>query len=225
MNWQDEGYIVSKKKFRENAIILEVFTKNYGKVSGIVYGGTSRKIKNHLQLVNKIFVIFNSKTENKIGYFKTELIEPVSPKYFNDKKKIICLNSVSAIIKVLLHENEAQIKIYNTLEIFLKNLQENNWPLYYLNWEIDLINYLGFGFNFDPNKFIKNKDNNLVNIKVDNIEYKIPNFIIFKNFDNVNFQDIYNGLNFSRSLMENKFFNPNNLRLPYSRRLLEEKIL
>ena len=225
MNWQDEGYIVSKKKFRENAIILEVFTKNYGKVSGIVYGGTSRKIKNHLQLVNKIFVIFNSKTENKIGYFKTELIEPVSPKYFNDKKKTICLNSLSAIIKVLLPENEAQIKIYNSLEIFLKNLQENNWPLYYLNWEIDLINYLGFGFNFDPNKFIKNKDNNLVNIKVDNIEYKIPNFIIFKNFDNVNFQDIYNGLNFSRSLMENKFFNPNNLRLPYSRRLLEEKIL
>ncbi len=225
MNWQDEGYIVSKKKFRENAIILEVFTKNYGKVSGIVYGGTSRKIKNHLQLVNKIFVIFNSKTENKIGYFKTELIEPVSPKYFNDKKKTICLNSLSAIIKVLLPENEAQIKIYNSLEIFLKNLQENNWPLYYLNWEIDLINYLGFGFNFDPNKFIKSKDNNLVNIKVDNIEYKIPNFIIFKNFDNVNFQDIYNGLNFSRSLMENKFFNPNNLRLPYSRRLLEEKIL
>ena len=141
MNWQDEGYIVSKKKFRENAIILEVFTKNYGKVSGIVYGGTSRKIKNHLQLVNKIFVIFNSKTENKIGYFKTELIEPVSPKYFNDKKKTICLNSLSAIIKVLLPENEAQIKIYNSLEIFLKNLQENNWPLYYLNWEIDLINY------------------------------------------------------------------------------------
>ena len=225
MNWQDEGYIVSKKKFRENAIILEVFTKNYGKVSGIVYGGTSRKIKNHLQLVNKIFVIFNSKTENKIGYFKTELIEPVSPKYFNDKKKTICLNSLSAIIKVLLPENEAQIKIYNSLEIFLKNLQENNWLLYYLNWEIDLINYLGFGFNLDPNKFIKRKDNNLVNIKVDNIEYKIPNFIIFKNFDNVNFQDIYNGLNFSRSLMENKFFNPNNLRLPYSRRLLEEKIL
>jgi len=225
MNWQDEGYIVSKKKFRENAIILEVFTKNYGKVSGIVYGGTSRKIKNHLQLVNKIFVIFNSKTENKIGYFKTELIEPVSPKYFNDKKKTICLNSLSAIIKVLLPENEAQIKIYNSLEIFLKNLQENNWLLYYLNWEIDLINYLGFGFNLDPNKFIKSKDNNLVNIKVDNIEYKIPNFIIFKNFDNVNFQDIYNGLNFSRSLMENKFFNPNNLRLPYSRRLLEEKIL
>ena len=57
MNWQDQGFIISKKKFRENAIILEVFTSKFGKVSGIVYGGTSRKIKNYLQLVNKIFTI------------------------------------------------------------------------------------------------------------------------------------------------------------------------
>ena len=46
MNWQDEGFIISKRKFRENAIILEVFTSQFGKVNGIVYGGTSRKVKN-----------------------------------------------------------------------------------------------------------------------------------------------------------------------------------
>ena len=34
-----------------------------------------------------------------------------------------------------------------------------------------------------------------------------------------------NGLIFSRNLMENKFFLPNNLRLPYSRKILENKIL
>ena len=45
--WQDEWFIISKKKFRENAIILEVFTNKFGKVSGIVYGGNSRKIKNY----------------------------------------------------------------------------------------------------------------------------------------------------------------------------------
>ena len=112
MNWQDEGFIISKKKFRENAIILEVFTKNYGRVSGIVYGGTSRKVKNYLQLANKIFLIFTSKGDNKLGYFKTELIKPISPKYFHDQK-IICLNSLSSIIKILLPENEVQKKFIN----------------------------------------------------------------------------------------------------------------
>ena len=88
MNWEDEGFILSKRKFRENAIILEVFTNNSGKVSGIVYGGTSRKVKNYLQLSNKIYVNYISKNDNKIGYFKTELVEVVAPKYFSEKNKI-----------------------------------------------------------------------------------------------------------------------------------------
>ena len=58
MNWEDEGFIISKNKFRENAIILDVFTSKFGKISGIVYGGNSRKIKNYLQLINKIFAFF-----------------------------------------------------------------------------------------------------------------------------------------------------------------------
>tara|TARA_Y100000590_G_scaffold143364_1_gene164546 strand:+ start:6667 stop:7344 length:678 start_codon:yes stop_codon:yes gene_type:complete len=225
MNWQDEGYIVSKKKFRENALILEVFTKNFGKVSGIVYGGTSRKIKNYLQLANKIFVIFSSKSDNKLGYFKTELIEAISPKYFNDQKKIICLNSLSSIIKILLPENEVQKKIYNSLDIFFNKFEEKNWPLYYLNWEINLIHDLGFGFNLDANKVSDIKEKKILDIKIDSIDYKVPSFIILKNFRNTNIKDIFNGLNFSRNLMENKFFLPNNLRFPYSRKLLEEKIL
>ena len=63
MNWEDEGYLVSKNKFRENAIIIDIFTKNFGKVSGIVYGGTSRKQKNFLQLSNKLHIIYSSKAE------------------------------------------------------------------------------------------------------------------------------------------------------------------
>ena len=54
MNWQDEGFLLSKIKFRENANIINVFTNMHGKVSGIVYGGNSRKIRNFLQISNKI---------------------------------------------------------------------------------------------------------------------------------------------------------------------------
>ena len=225
MNWQDEGYIVSKKKFRENAIILDVFTKDFGKVSGIVYGGTSRKIKNYLQLSNKIYVFFNSKSENRLGYFKTELIEAIAPKYFDDSKKTICLNSVSSIIKILLPENEVQKKIYQSLDIFLKNLPQKNWPLHYLYWEINLIHDLGYGFNVANVQTENAALNKVLTVKVDNVEYKIPGFIILKNYESVNSRDIYDGLSFSRNLMENKFFIPNNLKFPYSRKLLEKKIL
>ena len=86
MIWEDECYLLSKRKFRENANIINIFTQKKGKLDGIVYGGTSRKIKNYLQISNKLFVSHTSKSENRIGYFKTELIQPISAKYFNDKK-------------------------------------------------------------------------------------------------------------------------------------------
>ena len=76
MNWEDECYLLSKRKFRENANIINVFSKNRGKVSGVVYGGNSRKIKNYLQISNKLYINHNAKNENRLGYFKTELVKP-----------------------------------------------------------------------------------------------------------------------------------------------------
>tara|TARA_A100000164_G_scaffold379068_1_gene422370 strand:+ start:722 stop:1402 length:681 start_codon:yes stop_codon:yes gene_type:complete len=225
MNWEDEGFVISKRKFRENAIILEVFTSKFGRVSGIVYGGNSRKIRNFLQLINKIFVVYNSKGDNKIGYFKTELINAISPKYFDNKFKILCLNSLSSILKALLPENQPSQKIYKSLNDLLDSLNKKNWLTSYLNWEINLINNLGYGFNIDPKVYENFKKNKILNIKLDNIEYKIPTFLIFENYEDPDINDIYKGLNFSRTLMENKFFIPNNIPFPYSRKLLEKNFI
>ena len=39
MNWEDECYLLSKRKFREYANIINVFSKKNGNVSGLFYGG------------------------------------------------------------------------------------------------------------------------------------------------------------------------------------------
>ena len=101
MNWEDECYLLSKRKFRENANIISVFTPNKGKVSGIVYGGNSRKIRNYLQISNKLFVLNNSKSDNKIGYFKTELIKAISPIYFIMFITKFFITGVSALQKYI----------------------------------------------------------------------------------------------------------------------------
>ncbi len=225
MIWEDEGFIISKSKFRENAIILEVFTNQFGKVNGIVYGGTSRKIKNYLQLTNKIFIVYNSKNENKIGYFKTELLEVVAPKYFDDKNKILCLNAISSMLRVLLPENQSYKNIYLSLEKFFNSLNKKDWLIQYLNWEINLITSLGFGFDFDIKKITDLNSKKTYNLKIDSIDYKIPSFLLSKKFNDISQQELHKGLNFCRNLMENKFFIPNNIKLPQSRKFLENKFL
>ena len=223
MNWENEGFILSKRKFRENAIILEVFTSDFGKVSGIVYGGTSRKVKNYLQLTNKIYLNYVSKSENRIGYFKTELIEAYAPRYFNNKNKILCLNSITSILRILLPENQKSKNIYNSLDNLLSQFDRNDWFLNYLYWELNLISNLGFGFDTDKISNVNGQKN--INIKIDNIDYKIPVFLISKDNVNINSNEIYDGLLFTRKLMENKFFIPNNIKFPLSRKIFENKFL
>ena len=223
MNWENEGFILSKRKFRENAIILEVFTSDFGKVNGIVYGGTSRKVKNYLQLTNKIHLNYVSKNENRIGYFKTELIEAFAPRYFNNKNKILCLNSIPSILRILLPENQKSKNIYDSLENLLSHFDQKDWFLNYLFWELNLISNLGFGFDTDKISNINGQKN--INIKIDNIDYKIPIFLISKDNVNINSNEIYEGLLFTRKLMENKFFIPNNIKFPLSRKIFENKFL
>ena len=223
MNWEDECFLLSKRKFRENAIILEVFTSDFGKVNGIVYGGTSRKVKNYLQLTNKIYLNYVSKSDNRIGYFKTELIEAFAPRYFNNKNKILCLNSITSILRILLPENQKSKNIYNSLENLLSHFDNKDWFLNYLYWELNLISNLGFGFDTDKISNINGQKN--INIKIDDIDYKIPICLISKDNININSNEIYEGLLFTRKLMENKFFIPNNIKFPLSRKIFENKFL
>ena len=124
MNWDDTGFLLSKSKYNENSLITEIFTKNYGKISGIIFGGTSKKIKNYLQIGNQLFVNYNSKSENRIGYFKIEIYKAYSPIYFDEKKKLNCIMSAMNLIKLLTAELQSNIKIYDLINEFYLILSE-----------------------------------------------------------------------------------------------------
>ena len=218
MNWEDQGYLLHKRKFRENASIINVFTYKFGKVSGIVYGGTSRKVKNYLQVGNKIFVFYNSNNSNKSGYFKTEIVEAISPKYFDDKKRSYCLLSISELLNALLPESQQHKNIFNSLDHLVKNFEHNNWIIIYIYWELNLIKELGFGFKFDKSS----TNDDFLSINIDNLAYKVPRFIVNNELPSEISNNVVKGsLNFTRNLLLNKFYLPNNLSFPKSRLVFE----
>jgi len=148
---------LSKNNFDENSILIEVFTFYHGKYTGIVYGGSSRKQKGNFQTGNKILLNWKSKNENRTGYFNVELLQPIAPLFFDDKKKTVCILSATSILKILLPEREINKKIYNSLDNMFSGLKFDNWINLYINWELSLIKELGFEGN------VKNYNN--VNIK------------------------------------------------------------
>ena len=222
MIWEDECYLLSKKKFRENANIINIFTQKKGKVDGIVYGGNSRKIRNYLQISNKLFVSHNAKGENKIGYLKTELIKPISPLYFNDKERTSALISICSLLNILLSDSQPNRNIYNSFENLINSFNLENWIFLYIFFELNLIKELGYDTNLGQNKFKNININDSIKIKIDNYIYDVPNFLILKKipdkFSNIL---IKKSLNFTRYVMQNKFFMPNNIIFPKSRVILE----
>ena len=144
MTWDDEGFLISKNKYSENSLIVEIFTKNYGKVSGIIFGGTSRKIKNYLQLGNQLYVNYSSKTENKIGNFKIEILKAYTPIFFENYRKLLCIFSALQLIKILTAESQKNIKIYGLIENFYILLKKENWIRNYIFWELELFKIIGY---------------------------------------------------------------------------------
>ena len=221
MNWEDNCYLLSKRKFRENANIINIFTEKKGRMDGIVYGGNSRKIRNYLQISNKLFVSHLSKSENKLGYFKTELIKPISPLYFNDKERTSALISICSLLNILLPEGQPNKKIYASFENLINSFNLNYWIIIYIFFELKLIKDLGYDTNLIKYTY---DDNSLEirRIKIDGYNYEIPTFLILEKIPRVFSRNlIRKSLYFTRNIILNRFFIPNNLSFPKSRVILE----
>ena len=218
MNWDDSAYLVSKNRYSENSIIAEVFTENHGKISGIIFGGTSKKIKNYLQIGNKIYVNYNSKSVTRIGYFKVEILKALTPHYFDENQKLSCITSAMHLIKLLTAEAQSNKEIFKLIDKFFEILTSDNWIQKYIFWELELLKLLGYDLEL---KTMAEKEivDNEVNYYVKSLTEKksIPNFLIDENNIDVNLKNLLKGLKLVSDYLEKSILKPNNLNLPTSR--------
>ena len=185
MYWKDEGYLLSRHNFDENSIIIETFTLDHGKYTGIVYGGSSKKQKRNFQIGNKILLDWKSKNQNRTGYFNVELINPISPFFFDDKKRTVCILSATSILKLLLPERQINKKIYNSFENMLFDLKLYNWIKLYINWELSLIKELGFETSLKTDYNDNTKKALIFNRNLLMKNFIVPNGLKFPFFRNI----------------------------------------
>ena len=218
MNWDDSGFLLFKNRYNENSLIAEIFTKYHGKVTGIIFGGTSKKIKSYLQVGNNIHMNFNSKSENNIGYFKIEIQKALSPHYFDNQQKLSCISSAMNLIKILTAEFQKNESIYHLIEKFYILLENENWIKNYIFWELELFKVLGYDLKFD----------NIVDKKIVDDEFQyisksfkdkkiVPNFLIERNQDSEDIKTLLNGLKLVGDYLYKTILKPNNLTQPIPR--------
>jgi DNA repair protein RecO (recombination protein O) len=218
MIWSDCGYLLSKNKFGENSIIAEFFTENHGKISGIIYGATSKKIRNYLQIGNKFHINYNFKNENKLGYLNVEIEKILTPFFFDDKKKLSCIVSSMSLVKLLTADNQSNIYIFYLINDFYNFLKNKNWINKLIFWELELLKLIGYDLELKSivtEEFIDNKK--LYYVSNINEKKYIPNILVEKNNEVVDFNQMFNGLKLITDYLEKSILKPNNISHPKSR--------
>ena len=218
MNWIDEGFLISKNRYSENSLIAEIYTKDRGKISGIIFGGTSKKIKNYLQIGNRLHINYKSKSDNRIGYFKVEILNAYSPLYFDHKQKLSCVTLATNLIKILTADSQSNIKVYQIIENLFLILNDKDWLKKYIFWELDLLKVLGYDLELKNLVEKDVVDNKTIYFATSSTEKKyVPNFLIEKDVEVNDIKILLNGLKLVGDYLDKTILKPNNINYPNSR--------
>ena len=216
MNWQDKGYLLSLNKYNENSSIAEFYTENNGKIVGVIFGSTSKKIKSYLLIGNKFHINSKLREDGRLGYLKVEIDEIKTPVYLENKKKLFCIIYCMNLVKILTAENENNVEIYNLLEKLFKIIELDNWLVEFLYLELNILKSIGYDINFKD--YVVDKSiNGQTKYIVDSSQKIIPNFLIDKNISPENLKDIYSGFSIVGDFLDKTIIKPNNKNYPSSR--------
>ena len=218
MYWNDVGFLLSNNRYNENSSIAEFFTEDHGRCSGIIFGATSKKIKNYLQTGNKIYINYNYKNENKLGHFKIEIMSALTPLYFDNYKKLSCITLAMSLIKLFTAELQKNSKIYDLINDFFDLLNQDQWIKEYIFWELRLLKLIGY--DLELSKMVEKEilDNQISYYVKSKVGKKIiPNFLIDLNDKQLNNSSLLSGLKLVGDFMEKTILKPNDISYPNSR--------
>jgi len=148
LDWRDQGILLSTRRHGESAAIIEVFTEAHGRHAGVVRGGASRKIAPILQPGAQLDVLWRARLEDHIGTYQVEPLRSRAAIAMSGRLPLAGLNAVTGLLSFCLPEREAHQPLYQRSEQLLDLLEQTDiWPLAYLNWELALLDEMGFGLD------------------------------------------------------------------------------
>lgn len=150
IEWRDEGILLGVRRHGETSAIIEVFTPGHGRHAGVVRGGTSRRTAPILQPGAQLDLVWRARLEDHIGSFTVEPVRSRAAAVFGDRQALAGLNAVTGMLVFALPERETYPSLYLRTRALLDLLpQQDLWPMAYVQWELLLLEVLGFGLSLD----------------------------------------------------------------------------
>ena len=147
MEWRDEGTVIGVRRHGENAVVLELMTREHGRHAGLVHGGRSRTKQPILQLGNVVEARWRGRLDEHLG---TYAVEPVRMRAAELMRNPVALHGVQAAgaLLRLVAEREAHPRLADGLDVLLDSLDEPDIAAaLMIRFELQVLEELGYALD------------------------------------------------------------------------------
>ncbi|MCV6595858.1 MAG: DNA repair protein RecO [Mangrovicoccus sp.] len=148
MDWSDSGTILATRRHGENAALVEVFTLHHGRHAGIVRGGAGRRRAPELQPGTRVAVSWRARLSEHLGAFTLETERSRAALLMQDRLGLAGVSAICALSLAALPERAPYPDLQAQTETLFDLIAHTPaWPLAYLQWEMRLLETMGFGLD------------------------------------------------------------------------------
>ena len=148
---EDKGIIIAVSEFRDSMKIVSCFTKNHGVLKGVFRVNKNLKQRESLSTGNIVHLIWNARLEEHLGRYKLEIENNLLSKIIFNKEKIYILNSIIALLKMVVNERENHEELFDYITNFISSvLVEKEFSeviMKYCILETKLLEAAGYGLS------------------------------------------------------------------------------
>lgn len=150
MEWHDEGFVISRRRHGENALVVNTFTFQHGRHAGLVQGGAARGNAHLWQPGNRLDLNWHARIPEQLGSLKGEPIRLYAADALDSPLALAGLSAAMALLDQGSAERDPHPVLYAAAVRLAEGLgDEPGWLADYVRFELVLLAEAGFGLSLD----------------------------------------------------------------------------
>ena len=213
---KERGILLFSKLSSENNLYVKILTDKDEIISGLSFGGSSKKNKNIYQIGYFLNIIIKNKNKNFPNNISAELSKPYYHNIFNDKYKLHGLLAIVSLLNISIIEGQKVKGLFDSSEKVIEILlSDEKWIIDYFLYLLNLLKLIGYDIDFH-----KNSLNNYFNLETLQFEdystsrtIKFPHQLLNKE-QRINKQNANSFFKIFEIILQNHHLNNMNLNIP-----------
>ena len=216
MEKKELGILLFNKISSENNLYLKFLTQNDEIVTGISFGGASKKKKNIYQVGYFLNLNILKKNNNFPNSINAELSKPYYSNIFNDKYKLHSLLAIVSLLNLSIIEGQKVNGLFNSSKEIIEIIaNKDSWIIDFLLFLFNLLKLIGYEIDFSRN--LSNQYFNLETLQFEDFlsskSVKFPHLLLRKQ-EKIDYENTFSFFKIFENILQRYHLNNMNLTIP-----------